>query len=188
MKIYTKAGDEGYTRLGTGQAVPKGDLKLEAYGTVDELSSFLGLARSFLPQGELSQRLLWVQSKLFVIGSILAFPGRTSGEGLGEVTGQDVADLEREIDALGAKLPPLTDFVLPGGVQGAALLHCARSICRRAERLVSRLDPEEYPLGREILPFLNRLSDFLFCAARAVNFEAGLGDQLAKLKEVSKVQ
>lgn len=184
MKIYTKAGDEGYTRLGTGEAVAKGDPKLEAYGTVDELSSFLGLARSFLPQNGLSQKLLWVQRKLFVIGSILAFPGRTSGEGLGEVTGHDVQELERAIDALATQLPPLTDFVLPGGGQGAALLHCARSICRRAERLVSRLDPGEYPLGREILPFLNRLSDFLFCAARVVNHEAGRGDELAKLKEV----
>ncbi|HHT43451.1 MAG TPA: cob(I)yrinic acid a,c-diamide adenosyltransferase [Firmicutes bacterium] len=178
MSIYTRAGDSGKTKLGTGSPVPKSDPRVEAYGTVDELSSFVGLAVSTVQDEDLSQDLVWVQEKLFTVGAILAFPGR-SDSGLGEVTAADVERLERGIDAMSAELPGLEGFILPGGTQQAALLHCARSISRRAERMVSRLNQEDYPAGKAILPFLNRLSDYLFCAARLVNHRQGNGDVLA---------
>mgnify|MGYP001002772695 CR=1 FL=1 len=181
MKIYTKTGDKGYTQLGGGGRVHKTDQRIEAYGTVDELSSFIGLALSSeLPEKDLAANLLWVQRKLFEVGAILAFPGREVSDGRGEVCQEDLESLERIIDEISAQLPTLKGFILPGGSKEASLLHCARSICRRAERLVSGLDIEEYPLGENILPFLNRLSDYLFCAARFVNHEAGVDERLAK--------
>lgn len=183
MKIYTKQGDSGRTSLGTGRTVPKGDLRVEAYGTVDELSSFVGLALTALEDRDLIDILVWVQEKLHAVGAILAFPGR-SDPGLGEVSEGDVGRLEAAIDAAGEELPALTGFILPGGCQAAAFLHCARSVARRAERAVSRLDWVEYPLGGLILPFLNRLSDFLFCAARLVNHRRGCGDRLAPSRRI----
>lgn len=180
MKIYTKKGDLGHTSLGTGEAVHKADQRLAAYGTVDELSSFIGLAVSGLSDAELVQGLLWVQRKLFVVGSILAFPGRQSADGLGEIGSGDVGELERAVDEMTEQLPPLTDFIVPGGSKEASQLHCARSVCRRAERLVAGLPLDQYPLGGHILPFLNRLSDYLFSAARLVNQHAGLTENLAK--------
>ena len=168
-KIYTKQGDQGYTTLGTGISVTKTDPRVEAYGTVDELSSFVGLAVSTLPEDEpLVQELTWIQRKLFVLASLLAFPG------------SDLTTLEQAIDRIINKLPPLTNFILPGGVNTAAALHCARSVCRRAERRVIELDFQEYPLGSNILPFLNRLSDYLFCAARLANEQSGFVERLAK--------
>lgn len=186
MKIYTKSGDAGYTTLGTGDAIRKSDPRVEAYGTVDELSSFIGLAVSGLAGDALMHELLWVQRKLFAIGSILAFPGRKDLDGFGEVTEEDISSLEGAIDAMSAQIPPLKDFILPGGCEVAAFLHCARSICRRAERQVSNLDLGEYPLGRNVLPFLNRLSDYLFCAARFINHQTGFKDYLAKVEEEGK--
>lgn len=180
-KIYTKTGDHGYTRLGTGSIVRKTDQRVEAYGTVDELSSFVGLALStLLEEEELAQELLWIQRKLFVIASLLAFPGREVADGLGEISPSDVAVLERAVDRITNELPSLTSFVLPGGVNSAATLHCARSVCRRAERRVTELDLQEYPLGTQILPFLNRLSDYFFCAARLANQKGGFLEWPAK--------
>ncbi|NMB00148.1 MAG: cob(I)yrinic acid a,c-diamide adenosyltransferase [Firmicutes bacterium] len=181
MKIYTKKGDSGYTKLGTGDAIRKSDARVEAYGTVDELSSFIGLAVSGLQDEKIIAELLWVQGKLFTIGSILAFPGRESSSGLGEVGPGDLNVLEEAMDRISGLVPPLTGFVLPGGSKEASILHCARSICRRAERRVSCLDQGDYPLGVNVLPFLNRLSDYLFCAARLVNHLAGYGDYVAKI-------
>lgn len=181
MKIYTKAGDEGYTTLGTGGAVHKGDSRVEAYGTIDELSSFVGLALSRLPRDmDPGADLLWIQRKLFEIGSILAFPGQNSPKDLGQITPECLHHLELAIDDMSDLLPPLASFILPGGRPEAALLHCARSICRRAERIISTLEPAEYPLGTNILPFLNRLSDYLFCAARLVNHQGGQSEFPAK--------
>lgn len=180
VKIYTKTGDQGSTSLGTGETVKKADRKIEAYGTVDELSSFIGLAGSHLSaSAELANELIWIQRQLFKIGSILAFPGRTDGQNLGIITKEQIACLEKSIDKMTIELKPLTSFIIPGGLQAAAQLHCARSICRRAERLVSSLDMSEYPLGEQILPFLNRLSDYLFVAARFVNSQGGQDDLVA---------
>ncbi len=180
MTIYTKKGDKGLTELGTGSAILKSDVKVEAYGTVDELSSFIGLALSILSEEQLTADLLWVQRKLFVVSSILAFPGQTDSQGLGVVTQDDVVVIEAAIDVFSQILSLLHDFILPGGSTDAALLHLARAVCRRAERLVCSLDQEEYPLGEYILPFLNRLSDYLFCAARYVNHQRGINEDLAK--------
>jgi len=177
MTIYTKRGDRGFTTLGTGTIVRKNHQRVEAYGTVDELSSFVGLALSCLPGHQLSGDLLWVQKQLFVIGSILAHPGQSTG--LRGVTAEDLTSLEEVIDQLSAQLPPLQSFILPGGSKAAALLHVARSVCRRAERSVSSLHHESHPLEQNIVPFLNRLSDFLFCAARFVNHQEGRGEDLA---------
>lgn len=181
VKIYTKIGDQGYTKLGTGNSVQKHDPRVDAYGTVDELSSFLGLARTFTKEHvDLGENLLWIQQKLFEIGSILAFPGWVDENTLGQVHTADVTRLESAIDQMSQEIPELTSFIVPGGLPGAAYLHCTRSICRRTERLVSAIDLAEYPLGTYILPFLNRLSDYLFCAARLVNYRGGQSDPLAK--------
>jgi cob(I)alamin adenosyltransferase len=172
MKIYTKAGDRGLTKLGSGVTVPKSHELVEAYGTVDELTSFLGLAVSEISGADVADDLLWVQRRLFVVGSILA-------GGPGEVTMDDVRFLEGIIDKLSIQLPPLHDFILPGGTREASLLHVARSVCRRAERRVTSVS-QGIDLGDEnILPFLNRLSDYLFCAARFVNHKVGVLDQPA---------
>lgn len=180
-KIYTKTGDQGFTSLGTGTKVAKTDARVEAYGTVDELASFVGLAVSMVSdKDDLGLELIWIQKKLFTITSLLAFPGQEDPAGLGEITEHDVKQLEQAIDQLTAKVPPLKSFILPGGTTKGATLHCARSVCRRAERQVLRLDFTEYPLSGQILPFLNRLSDYLFIAARFVNYENGNPERPAK--------
>ena len=172
MRIYTKTGDRGFTKLGNGVTVRKNHQLVEAYGTVDELSSFLGLAISDLSEPDVADDLLWVQSKLFVVGSILA-------GGPGEMSLEDLGYLEEAIDRLSSQLPPLHDFILPGGTKEAALLHVARSTCRRAERRIASVDQGIDPEVKNVLPFLNRLSDYLFCAARYVNPREGVEDPLA---------
>ncbi len=180
MKIYTKTGDQGYTTLGTGDAVPKNHQLVEAYGTVDELSSFIGLAISDLAAdsaGEVTVDLLWVQRKLFVLATILAFPG----QGGGDVTLDDLAYLEEAIDKLSGQLPPLQNFILPGGIRPAATIHVARTVCRRVERLIAGLDDVYKAREGLILPYLNRLSDYLFCAARFVNHRKGVSESLVSV-------
>ncbi|HKM43719.1 MAG TPA: cob(I)yrinic acid a,c-diamide adenosyltransferase [Limnochordia bacterium] len=172
MKIYTRIGDNGLTKLANGVKVRKNDCIVEAYGTVDELSSFLGLAVTHLPKDDLVEVLVWVQRRLFALASILA-------GGPGNLSPEDVARLEAAIDTLDAELPLLKDFIIPGGSHGAALLHVARSVCRRAERLIVAIDEPIEPEHEHILPFLNRLSDYLFCAARYVNYQEGLQEHLA---------
>lgn len=180
-KIYTKTGDQGLTSLGTGEQVAKTDIRVEAYGTVDELSSFLGLSHSLIEADDnLNSEIIWIQQKLFTITSLLAFPGQTDPTGLGEIVLEDLTRLEQAIDKMSNKIPPLTSFILPGGSTLGATLHCARSICRRAERQVTKLDFSEYPLGNQILPFLNRLSDYLFVVARCINHENGKPERPAK--------
>lgn len=180
MKIYTKSGDHGSTKLGTGGQVAKADLRVEAYGTVDELSSFLGLALVYVgEQQDLAAEIVWIQRKLFQLASILAFPG-WDDPAIGQISLGDLAQLEAAIDAFASEVPPLKAFILPGGSAAAAHLHVARSVCRRAERLASALDLTDYPLGGQILPFLNRLSDYLFTAARVVNYRGGQSEPLAK--------
>lgn len=171
-RIYTKAGDGGETRLAGGQKVKKNAPRIDAYGTVDELSACLGLARTALtapgvPEGAvaLERVLRRVQNELFNLGSDLAtlLPDRHPNQPVTEP--RHVAALEREIDAWNAELPELRSFVLPGGGQVAAYLHLARTVCRRAERLVVALAAVE-PVGTQVLPYLNRLSDALFVMSR----------------------
>ena len=181
-KIYTKTGDDGTTALGTGERRPKDDLRIEAYGTVDETNAAVGVARLELPP-ELSvveKMLAAIQNDLFDLGAELATPddGKPKDyEPLRIVTAQ-VERIERDIDTLNADLAPLRSFVLPGGSRAAAALHLARTISRRGERLMVKLAREEpQKVGRPALLYMNRLSDFLFVASRFVNAK-GEGDVL----------
>lgn len=175
MKIYTKTGDDGTTSLFSGGRVPKHHLRVESYGTVDELNSTLGLARtmSLSPKGDAD--LARIQRQLFNLGADLATPLDASTSYVVRMDADTVAWLERRIDTLTETLPPLTSFILPGGSPGAAALHVARTICRRAERLVTQLAEQE-ALGEPVLPYLNRLSDYLFTLARWENQQAGVED------------
>ena len=170
-KIYTKTGDDGTTGLGSGERRPKYDLRIEAYGTVDETNACVGLVRIHT-EGEFDAMLGRIQNELFDLGADLATPEsdkRPPREALRVVDSQ-VERLEREIDDLNAGLSPLRSFILPGGTPAAAALHLARTVCRRAERLVVALAarPEER-VSPTAIKYLNRLSDFLFVASRHVN-------------------
>ena len=179
-KLYTTKGDEGWTQLADGTSVAKTDPRVQAYGTVDELSSFIGLAAAEFSHEQVLQTLRWIQNRLFVVGALLAHPDRVAPAGIPQLAPSDVKRLEDQMDQWDTCLTPLKSFIVPGGTKGAALLHCARSICRRAEREVCRLEPLESGQGRLILQFLNRLSDFLFVAARFGNQLEGVGDRLVK--------
>jgi cob(I)alamin adenosyltransferase len=181
-KIYTKTGDDGTTALGTGERRPKDDLRIEAYGTVDETNSTIGLVRCELTAefSALDGMLAAIQNDLFDLGAELATPddGKPKDfEPLRIVTSQ-VERIERDIDAMNGELKPLRSFVLPGGSRAAAALHLARTISRRAERLMVTLARQEPGrVGKPALVYMNRLSDFLFVASRFVNLK-GDGDVL----------
>lgn len=174
-KVYTKSGDAGKTRLAGGQEVWKDSLRVEAYGTVDELNSVIGLARAWNAEqperartrSTLDDHLRWIQNKLFDLGGILATaPGETF-KNMPVVTAEHVARLEHLIDACQEDLEPLKEFILPGGGKVSGFLHQARTVCRRAERLCVNLSREE-EVSPELVRFLNRLSDALFVLARWV--------------------
>lgn len=167
-KIYTRTGDKGTTALASGERVPKHALRIESYGTVDETNSVIGIARLHTGgMARLDGMLMRIQNDLFDLGADLATPDR--GEPLGyeplRIVDAQVDRLEKEIDELNGVLEPLRSFVLPGGTAAAAHLHLARTVCRRAERLVTALmeEPEE-TVSEAALRYLNRLSDFLFVA------------------------
>jgi cob(I)alamin adenosyltransferase len=179
-KVYTRTGDAGKTRLAGGQEVWKDSVRVEAYGTVDELNSMLGLARvsnertgtNADASARLEKILQWMQNKLFDLGGLLATaPGETFPN-MPTVTSQDVVHLEHLIDECQKDLAPLKEFILPGGGQISALLHVARTICRRSERLCVTLSKEE-SIDKELVIFLNRLSDALFVFARWVAKQQG---------------
>jgi cob(I)alamin adenosyltransferase len=172
MKIYTRTGDTGETSLFGGARVRKDDARIEAYGTIDELNSFLGVARACWPSSSLDGQFHLVQSDLFDIGAHLASPGTSRFAGPDSAR---VAALEQSIDAMESELAPLKTFILPGGSLAAANLHVARTICRRAERLVVALRDEDEATKASIT-YLNRLSDFLFVAARFANHQHGVAD------------
>jgi cob(I)alamin adenosyltransferase len=178
-RIYTRTGDDGTTALGSGERRPKYDLRVEAYGTVDETNAAIGVARlqlAGLP--ELDRMLGLIQNDLFDLGADLAVPQREGKAERLRVLSSQVERLERDIDGLNEKLKPLTSFILPGGTPAAAYLHVARTICRRAERIVVELaaKPDE-PVSEAAIHYMNRLSDFLFVAARVAN-NNGAGDVL----------
>jgi cob(I)alamin adenosyltransferase len=181
-RIYTKTGDKGETALAGGQRVPKDDLRIEAYGTVDELNAFVGLARAAAldSQGKadaMAESLLRVQHQLFNLGSVLSTLPADLKPRQPRTTDADVAWLEAEMDARTAKLPALKSFVLPGGSRLNALLHIARTVCRRAERLAVRLR-REGGCGDLEVRYLNRLSDALFVWSRAAAHDLGLPETL----------
>jgi cob(I)alamin adenosyltransferase len=167
LKIYTKVGDKGNTSLIGGARVPKSHLRIEAYGTVDELNSHVGLCRDLLTDGDNRKVLLEVQDRLFTIGSLLACD--PAGEikmrlpGLAEA---DVLVLEQEIDRMNDAIPVMKSFILPGGHPTLSAIHIARCVCRRAERCCVRLEAESPEAGSLILKYLNRLSDYLFVLSR----------------------
>lgn len=170
MRIYTRTGDDGTTGLFSGTRVPKTHARVEVYGTVDELNSVLGIARSSGPQPAVSALLEAVQRQLFKLGADLATPGETGR--VARIDAADVAWLETEIDRMTAQLPPLSHFILPGGTPVAAHIHAGRAISRRCEREALRLEVG----GRGVLIYLNRLSDFLFTLARFENWSSGVSE------------
>ena len=176
MKIYTKTGDDGTTGLLGPDRVRKDDPRIDAYGTVDELNAAIGVARAAQPDAAVDAILGRIQNDLFVLGSALADPA-PAGPFFDAVTAEHVAWLEGRIDVLQDALPALTEFILPGGTPAAAQIHLARTICRRAERLVVRLRAHpDQSVSENGLVYLNRLSDALFVIARAINRAAGVAD------------
>ena len=178
-RIYTRTGDDGTTALGSGERRPKYDLRIAAYGTVDETNAAIGIVRLHLSDApELDAMLGLVQNDLFDLGADLAVPQRDGKAERLRILSSQVERLERDIDRLNGALEPLTSFVLPGGTAAAAYLHLARTICRRAERMIVELAarPDE-AVNDAAIQYMNRLSDFLFVAGRFAN-RKGAGDVL----------
>lgn len=175
MKIYTKRGDKGETALFGNTRVPKDSKRIEAYGTVDELNSVIGIVRSMSPPREIGPALEEIQADLFVLGADLATP-RESSSSVPRVQSANIARIEKHIDAIDSQLEPLRNFVLPGGTEVASMLHFARTVCRRAERRVVKLAKKE-DLGEQPVVYLNRLADLLFVLARYANHLAGQKEQ-----------
>ena len=177
MKIYTKTGDKGTTALFGGTRVPKHHIRIESYGTLDELNSHLGLIRDQDINQKYKDIIIDIQDKLFVIGAILATDPEKAilknGEerlNIEKISPKNIALLEKEMDTMNEELPPMTHFVLPGGHQTVSFCHIARCVCRRAERLASALNDLE-PFEANALTYLNRLSDYLFVLARKLSFD-----------------
>lgn len=175
-KIYTRTGDDGTTGLGDGTRVSKDSLRVEAYGTVDELNSVIGLLLTHtLPEG-IHECLVSVQHRLFDLGGELCLPGHTT------IKQQHVNELEQVLDDLNANLSPLKDFILPGGSTAAAVCHVARTVCRRAERRIISLSKQEQ-ISEVAIHYLNRLSDLLFVIGRTLNAKADYSDVLWRSAE-----
>ncbi len=174
MKIYTKKGDRGTTSLFGGQTVSKSASRIDAYGTVDELNSLLGVIRAFEPNELVDDWLNTVQHQLFVLGADLATP-HSKETRIDRISEHEVTFLEKLIDRMETELPPLKNFVLPGGTKASASIHHSRTVCRRAERITVACNDEEY-ISELAIKYLNRLSDFLFMLARFENFKSGKED------------
>jgi cob(I)alamin adenosyltransferase len=169
-KIYTRSGDDGTSALATGERRAKSDLRFVAIGTVDEVNATVGLSRLHRIVGDLDGMLARIQNDLFDLGADLATPQRSEKRERLRISATQVERLEREIDSLNENLEPLTSFILPGGTPAAAALHLARTVARRAERLIVELAERE-PVNVEAIHYINRLSDFFFVAARYANDE-----------------
>lgn len=175
MKIYTKTGDKGTTALFGGTRVPKHDLRIDSYGTVDELNSYIGLIRDQDINPLYKTTLIEIQDRLFTLGAILATPPEKevlkNGQkrlNINRISEEDIVLLENEMDQMNNALPPMTHFILPGGHQTVSFCHIARCVCRRAERLSSELN-DISTLDEHVLKYLNRLSDYLFVLARKLS-------------------
>lgn len=175
-KIYTRHGDEGLTKLSSGHDVYKDSARVAAYGTVDELSSHIGVALTLNLDKYLVGKLAKIQNDLFHLGSDLSFRFEDEAErNIPQIEARHVDALELILDETSARVGPLENFILPGGAPGAAQLHVARTVCRRAERVVIALSREEM-VGPNVIPYLNRLSDALFNMARFENFQKGVAE------------
>ncbi|QCR23341.1 cob(I)yrinic acid a,c-diamide adenosyltransferase [Pontibacter sp. SGAir0037] len=171
MKIYTKTGDKGTTALIGGTRVTKSHLRIETYGTVDELNSYIGLVRDQEVNKKRADLLKEIQDRLFTVGATLATdPEKATKMTTPDLYEEDVVLLEKEIDLITEQVPPLKAFVLPGGHQSVSFCHVARCVCRRAERLVIRLQEESY-VDELVVKYLNRLSDYLFALCRIMTQE-----------------
>ncbi|MCS6822505.1 MAG: cob(I)yrinic acid a,c-diamide adenosyltransferase [Microscillaceae bacterium] len=176
MKIYTKAGDKGKTSLIGGKQVSKAHLRIEAYGTIDELNSYIGLVRDQPVNQNRQEILKEIQDRLFTIGSSLAADPDNVAMRLPDLKEEDVLLLEREIDAMTEKMPPLRNFILPGGHSSISFTHLARCVCRRAERNVIALSESEF-VAPLVIQYLNRLSDYLFTLCRMMHEELQIPEQ-----------
>lgn len=175
-RIYTKTGDDGTTGLFGGIRVSKDHLRIHAYGTVDELNSIIGIALTCEMPTDVREQLLAISSELFTVGADLATPlDPPPVYDIPRVAEEHITDIERHIDAFDTELETLKNFILPGGTPAASNLHLARTVCRRAERITVSLSEHE-DLGGFVVRYLNRLSDYLFTAARVVNHRAGIED------------
>ena len=174
MRVYTRTGDDGTTGLIGGTRVQKYDLRLEAYGTVDELNSWIGLIRSQEIHSEIVSDLIEIQNKLFVIGALLATDASIVDNSVKlSCCADDILFLEKRMDQFLDSLPPLTNFLLPGGSNAVSYCHIARTVCRRAERRTYQLLAEK-PVPDEVLKYLNRLSDYLYVLSRKVASDSGV--------------
>jgi cob(I)alamin adenosyltransferase len=174
MKIYTKTGDKGKTALIGGAKVSKSHRRIEAYGTIDELNSFVGLSLDHLKANSINNVLAEIQDRLFTIGSALACdPEKETKLKIPDLHEEDVTLLEKEMDKMNEVLPPMKSFILPGGHVAASTLHITRCVCRRAERLCVGLQKKKVEIDPLIIKYLNRLSDYLFVLARFAAYKAG---------------
>ncbi|TND07621.1 MAG: ATP:cob(I)alamin adenosyltransferase [Bacteroidetes bacterium] len=172
MKIYTKTGDKGQTSLIGGTRVPKHHIRIEAYGTVDELNSWMGMLRDTIADQDVVSLLLEIQDRLFTIGSSLASDPEKSKMKIPDLREEDITALEQAIDKMNETLPPMRNFVLPGGHPTVSHCHVARCVCRRAERCTIALS-EESPVNELVIKYLNRLSDYLFVLSRKLTMDLG---------------
>ncbi len=176
MKIYTKTGDTGQTSLISGRRVSKADSRIDSYGTVDELNSWIGLVRDQAVNASRRDLLKEIQDRLFTVGATLATdpnpPEKTRSKAIPDIVETDIMLLEQAMDAMDAELPELRAFVLPGGHESVSYAHLARTVCRRAERLVIALNSES-PVDPLVIQYLNRLSDYLFVLSRKMTQELG---------------
>ncbi|REG87699.1 cob(I)yrinic acid a,c-diamide adenosyltransferase [Winogradskyella sediminis] len=177
MKVYTKTGDKGTTALFGGTRVPKHHIRIESYGTIDELNSHIGLIRDQDINQLYKNTLMHIQDRLFTVGAILAtdpekalLKNGKARLNIPKISNEDIEKLEKEMDLMEDSLPPMTHFVLPGGHQTVSFCHIARTVCRRAERLASHLNDLE-PFQPETLMYINRLSDYLFVLARKLSHD-----------------
>jgi cob(I)alamin adenosyltransferase len=178
MKIYTKGGDLGKTSLIGGTRVPKSHIRIESYGTVDELNSFVGLLNDLITDQATKVVLNEIQDRLFTVGSSLACdPEKESNLKIPDLKEVDITYLEHQIDAMNTVLEPMKSFILPGGHQAISTAHIARCVCRRAERWCVNLQEEELFVDPIVLKYLNRLSDYLFVVARYIGHLNGVADQ-----------
>jgi cob(I)alamin adenosyltransferase len=172
MKIYTKTGDTGMTSLFGGKRVSKAELRIDSYGTIDELNSYMGLLRDQDVNQKRKATLVEIQDRLFTIGSMLATEAGNDKVKIPMLIEEDIHNLEREIDQMEETLPPMRSFVLPGGHFAISYCHIARTVCRRAERIVIALNGLE-PVQPLVIQYLNRLSDYLFVLSRKMTQELG---------------
>lgn len=175
MKIYTKTGDKGTTALFGGKRVSKADLRIDTYGTVDELNSWMGMVRDQDVNQKRSEALIRIQNNLFIVGSVLATEPGNEKVKIPTLSETEVHFLEQEIDAMETTLPAMRFFVLPGGHTAVSTCHIARTVCRRAERLCIALHEQE-PVAPIVIQYLNRLSDYLFVLSRKVTYELGVDE------------